>query len=102
MRGSRDFEDLDAYRRFIGEVVGRINARKAKRIDVERASLSPLPARRTTDYDEVTVRVTSSGGALTAQGLLHRAIPADRWLCCTKPLLNGLPLSPDIFILWFS
>lgn len=62
MRGSRDFEDLTAYRRFIDEIVGRINARNAKRIDVERASLKPLPARRTTDYEEVTLRVTSSGG----------------------------------------
>ncbi|NCO16075.1 MAG: IS21 family transposase [Alphaproteobacteria bacterium] len=64
MRGSRDFEDLSGYRRFIDEVVGRINARNAKRIDLERASLKPLPARRTTDYEEVTVRVTSSGGFL--------------------------------------
>jgi len=62
MRGSRDFEDLAAYRRFIDEVVGRINARNSKRIDMERASLKPLPARRTTDYEEITVRVTSSGG----------------------------------------
>lgn len=62
MRGSRDFEDLPAYRRFIDEIVGRINARNAKRIDAERASLHPLPARRTTDYEEVTLRVTSSGG----------------------------------------
>ena len=62
MRGSRDFEDLPAYRRFIDEIVGRINARNAKRIDAERASLRPLPARRTTDYEEVTLRVTSSGG----------------------------------------
>ena len=62
MRGSRDFEDLLAYRRFIDEIVGRINARNAKRIDAERACLRPLPARRTTDYEEVTLRVTSSGG----------------------------------------
>jgi hypothetical protein len=62
MRGSRDFEDLTDYRRFIDEIVGRINARNAKRIDLERASLRPLPARRTTDYEEVTLRVTSSGG----------------------------------------
>jgi hypothetical protein len=64
MRGSRDFDDLAAYRRFIDEIVGRINARNAKRIDTERASLKPLPARRTTDFEEVTVRVTSSGGFL--------------------------------------
>ena len=77
MRGSCDFEDLADYRRFIDEVVGRINARNAKRIDVERACLKPLPARRTTDYEEVTVRVTSSGGFLLRK-VLHCAIPADR------------------------
>jgi hypothetical protein len=42
--------------------VGRINARNAKRIDAERTHLRPLPARRTTDYAKVTLRVTSSGG----------------------------------------
>jgi hypothetical protein len=52
------------YRRFVDEIVGRINARNAKRIDIERACLTPLPARRTTDYEEVTKRVTSSGGFL--------------------------------------
>ena len=62
MRGSRDFEDLAAYRRFVDEIVGRINARNAKRIDTERVSLRPLPKRRTMDYEEVTLRVTSSGG----------------------------------------
>ena len=64
MRGSRDFEDLTAYRRFIDEITGRINARNAKRIDAERAHLGPLPARRTCDFEEVTVRITSSGGFL--------------------------------------
>lgn len=62
MRGSRDFETLQDYRRFIDEIVGRVNARNRKRIDMERASLRPLPARRTTDYEEITLRVTSSGG----------------------------------------
>src|SRR5437762_6130854 len=33
LRGSRDFADLDAYRRFIDEVVGRRNARNRKRIE---------------------------------------------------------------------
>ena len=59
---SRDFEDLPGYRRFIDEIVGRINARNVKRIDAERGCLKPLPAGRTTDYEEVTLRVTSSGG----------------------------------------
>jgi hypothetical protein len=59
MRGTSDFDDLAAYRRFIDEIVGRRNARNAKRIDIERAELSD---RRTADYEQVTIRVTSSGG----------------------------------------
>ncbi len=62
MRGSRDFDDLAAYRRFVDEIVGRCNARNSKRIDVERAELQDLPVRRTSDYEEGSVRVTSSGG----------------------------------------
>jgi hypothetical protein len=62
LRGSRDFDDLDAYRRFVDEVVGRRNARNRKRIDLERPSLRELPQRRTSDYEEVRVTVTSSGG----------------------------------------
>jgi hypothetical protein len=62
MRGTSDFDDLAAYRRFIDEIVGRRNARKGKRIDLERAELQELPDRRTSDYEQVSVRVTSSGG----------------------------------------
>ena len=62
MRGSSDFDDLAAYRRFIDEIVSRVNARNSRRIDIERAELQELPDRRTSDYEEVGVRVTSSGG----------------------------------------
>ncbi|MBO6720181.1 MAG: IS21 family transposase [Rhizobiaceae bacterium] len=62
MRGSREFDDLDLYRRFVDEIVSRMNARNAKRIDIERPELKELPDRRTADYEEVTVRVTSAGG----------------------------------------
>lgn len=62
MRGSCDFDDLAAYRRFVDEIVSRCNVRHSRRIDIERAELQELPARRTSDYEEVTVRVTSSGG----------------------------------------
>jgi len=62
LRGSRDFTDLAAYRRFIDEVIGRRNARNRKRIDIERATLKLLPPRRTADYEEERVIVTSSGG----------------------------------------
>lgn len=62
LRGTTDFDDLAAYRSFIDEIVSRRNARNARRIDSERASLQGLPDRRTSDYEEVLIRVTSTGG----------------------------------------
>jgi hypothetical protein len=62
LRGSRDFTDLAAYRRFVDDVIGRHNAKVAPRIDVERATLKPLPGRRTADFEETIVAVTSSSG----------------------------------------
>jgi len=62
LRGSRDFDDLAAYRAFIDELVSRRNTRQRARIDAERAALRPLPKGRSQDFEEVLVRVTSSGG----------------------------------------
>jgi hypothetical protein len=62
LRGSRDFDSLDAYRRFLDEIVGRRNARLNKRLELERSALKPLPQRRTTDYEESVVTVTSTSG----------------------------------------
>ncbi len=62
LRGSRDFDDLDGYRRFVDEIVGRRNANNRKRIELERPTLAALPKRRTADYEEKIVTVTSSGG----------------------------------------
>jgi hypothetical protein len=60
MRGSRDFVDLAAYRRFIDTLSGRHNAKCGARIDLERPTLKELPERRTTDLKEVIVTVTFS------------------------------------------
>jgi hypothetical protein len=60
LRVSRDFDDLPAWRRFVDEIVGRHNARYAKRIDQERTALKALPPRKTADFEEVNVDVTSS------------------------------------------
>ena len=62
LRGSRDFDTLEAYRRFVDEIVGRRNARNRKRLDLERPALQALPAHRTTDYEETIVTVTSTSG----------------------------------------
>lgn len=62
LRGSRDFDDLDAYRRFVDLIVGRQNAHNRKRIALEMPSLGKLPRRRTADFEDKTVTVTRSGG----------------------------------------
>ena len=62
LRGTNDFTDLIAYRRFIGEIVSRQNARHTKRIEAERPALQALPRQRSPDYEETIVTVTSSGG----------------------------------------
>jgi hypothetical protein len=62
LRGNRDFADLDTYRAFIDRIVGQRNANNRKRIELERPTLGRLPQRRTTDFEEKIVTVTSSGG----------------------------------------
>ena len=62
LRTSTDFPDLGAYRAFVDGVVALANTRNAKRIEAERPHLKRLSDRRTSDYEDVTVRVTSSGG----------------------------------------
>ncbi len=62
LRTSADFPDLGAYRAFVDGVVALANTRNAKRIEAERPHLKRLPDRRTSAYEDVTVRVTSSGG----------------------------------------
>lgn len=62
MRGTRDFDDLGSYRAFIDEIVSRRNAAHGKRIDAERPHLQALPDRRTTDFEEVVVTVSRTGG----------------------------------------
>lgn len=62
LRDTRDFADLDAYRAFVDEVVGRRNANNRKRIALEKETLAALPKDRTADFEEKVIPVTSSGG----------------------------------------
>lgn len=70
LRGQRDFVDLDAYRRFVVEVFGRLNARVSSKFTEERALLMTLPARRNSDYEEVDARVTKYG-TMTIKRVLY-------------------------------
>lgn len=74
LRGSREFADLAAYEQFVAEVVRRLNARCARGWEVERATLRPLPARRTADYEEIDARV-SKYGLFTAKRA-HYSVPS--------------------------
>jgi hypothetical protein len=72
LRGSRDFDSLEAYRGFLGEVTARANARIAKALEAERACLRPLPPRRTNEYEEVDARVTKFA-VFTVRGVIYSA-----------------------------
>ena len=67
LRASRDFLDLDGWRRFVDEVVARRNRRREDAVQIEMAALKRLPVRRTTDFTEVVARVTKTGGFLVHQ-----------------------------------
>ena len=77
LRASRDFDDLPAWRGFVDDIVGRGNLRNAKRIDQERMALNKLPVRKTADYEEVNVDVTSSS-AFTLRKVLLGSLATDR------------------------
>lgn len=64
LRGSREFPDLAAYRRFVAEQVSRLNAACRNALAVERPKLRPLPPARTTDHEDAIVFVTRSSGFL--------------------------------------
>lgn len=60
VRGSYDFESIQAYNTFIDTVVRQHNRRNAKSIDLERPYLQDLPERQTSDFTELSVKVTST------------------------------------------
>lgn len=60
LRGSADFASLEDYRQWLDALVGRFNRRCSEALAVEREELQALPARRTTDYSEQVVAVTTS------------------------------------------
>lgn len=59
LRGSRDFEDLDSYRRFLEEIVYKTNQMRSVRLREELAAMRPLNERLLNEYEEVHARVTS-------------------------------------------
>ena len=64
LRGSRDFACVEDYRRFVDMLVARRNKQRVAAVQAERMHLKPLPQRRTTDFTEIVVPVTRTGGFL--------------------------------------
>ena len=64
LRGSRDFESIDAYKEFVYGISVRRNRRNHKRYLEELAVLRPLPQHRTTDFEERRAKV-SCGSTIT-------------------------------------
>ena len=101
LRGSADFDDIEGYRAFIAEVTGRANARRAKHITAEREVLSDLPAMRAADYEETSVRVTSSSG-FTLKRVFYtvprtfgaNCLTQGRFFSCIPPPRNGFRNRP--------
>ena len=60
IRGSHEFASLEDYQGFIDGVVSKINQRCHSRFQQERACLKSLPKRRTHDYAEHRVLISSS------------------------------------------
>lgn len=61
LRGSRNFEDLGAYQRFLAEIVARANARRRAEVAIELAAMRPLPKFRTTDFTLTTAVAARTG-----------------------------------------
>lgn len=68
------FASLEGYGQFVADTVRRLNARCARAWEVERASLRPLPARRTVDFEEVDARVSKFG--LISIKAAHYSVPS--------------------------
>lgn len=60
LRKSNDFSSLEEYQTFIDAIVSKINRQCHTRFQEERSLLLPLPKRRTQDYAEHRVLISSS------------------------------------------
>lgn len=69
LRGSYDFNSVEAYQFWIEQVVNQHNRRNAKSIDIERLALQPLPRYKTADYTVLPVKVSSSSTILVRKAI---------------------------------
>lgn len=72
LRGTRRFETQAEYERLVDTIVQRFNARVSKALAMERPMLRLLPARRTSEYEELPARV-SKYAIFTVKGVQYSA-----------------------------
>jgi len=70
LSGSRDFNNLADYETFINLIVAKINRGCKTRFEEEKKHLQALPSRRTNDFSELHVKVTSSS-TITVKRVLY-------------------------------
>lgn len=68
LRGHREFATPADYRRFVAEVVARLNRRIQTRLAEERSQFAALPVRRTSEYEEIEARVVSRNSIIPSCG----------------------------------
>ncbi|MFT6896836.1 MAG: hypothetical protein ACJA13_001240 [Paraglaciecola sp.] len=86
LRGSRDFAVLAEYETFVGLIVAKINRQCHGRFEEEKKHLAPLPLRRTHDFSELHVKVSSSS-----------TINVKRVIYTVPSRLVGAPLFVQIY-----
>ena len=60
VRGSTDFESVQAYQQLVNKIAKQLNRRCQGRFRDEQKHLQPLPKRRFMDFSELSAKVTSS------------------------------------------
>jgi len=60
LRGSADFESIEAYERWRDDVIAKCNGQRATKVEEELTLMRPLETRRLAEYQELRVAVTSS------------------------------------------
>lgn len=59
LRGSNDFDSLQAYEGWVQDIVLNSNKRNSKNFIVEKTALQPLPESKVMDYELLSVTITS-------------------------------------------
>jgi len=70
LRGHRNFSNLADYETFINLIVAKINRQCKTRFEQEKPHLQALPSRRTNDFSELHVKVSSSS-TITVKRVLY-------------------------------